>query len=73
MPTGDLSKQIDNLKALQSALESNLPTGIFKITSELDTLQSSINKSFGLGRELSREIKTTITRSEEHTSELQSH
>ena len=51
MSDEDLSKQINSLKALKDAFESNLPNGIFKITSELDTLQSSINKSFGLGRE----------------------
>lgn len=61
MADNDISSVLNEFKAIKSALDTYLPSGIFKITSELDQLSSNINKSFGQGRELSREIKTTIT------------
>lgn len=61
MTDKDISGVLQEFGAIKSALSSYLPTGIFQITSELDKFSSNINKSFGQGRELSREIKTTIT------------
>ncbi|MFZ8934903.1 MAG: hypothetical protein ACO2ZP_13500, partial [Bacteriovoracaceae bacterium] len=61
MADNDISSVLNEFKAIKSALDTYLPSGIFIITTELDQLSSNINKSFGQGRELYREIKTTIT------------
>jgi len=56
-----IAKNLTLLSEFKLAFETNTIEGIKKMRVELDTLVSGINKSFGIGRELSKEIETTLT------------
>lgn len=56
-----ITENLTSLKEFKLALETNTIKGIKEMRVELDLLASGINKSFGIGRELSKEIETTLT------------
>lgn len=56
-----IAENLNSLKEFKLALETNTIKGIKEMRVELDILASGINKSFGIGRDLSKEIETTLT------------